>query len=63
MNEAGPSTDLAACENAIRTAVQKGSFSQKIQKFIDFYLADRERGPTETRNRSTISGKLRMKVA
>ena len=35
MNEAGPIMDLlAVCEDAIRTAVQKHSFSQKIQKFI-----------------------------
>ena len=44
MNEAGPITDLAAYEDAIRTAVQKRSFSQRIQKFVDFYLADGERG-------------------
>ena len=52
MNEAGPITDLAACKDAIRTAVtvQKHSFSQKIQKFVDFYLADGERGPTGTHN-------------
>lgn len=51
MNEAGPIMDLAACEDAIRTAVQRCSFSQRIQKF-DFYLADRERGPTGTCNLS-----------
>ena len=49
--------------DAIRTAVQKRSFSQRIQKFVDFYLADGERGPTGTRNWSAISGKLRTKVA
>lgn len=49
MNEAGPIMDLATCEDAIRTAAQKRSFSQRIQKF-DFYLADRERGPTGIRN-------------
>ena len=43
MNEAGPITDLAACEDAIRTAVQKRSFSQRIRKFVDLYLADGER--------------------
>ena len=62
MNEAGPITDLAACEGAIQTAVQKHSFSQRIQKF-DFHLAGRDRGTTGTRNWSTISCKLRMKVA
>ena len=50
MNEVGPITDLAACKDDIRTAVQIGSFSQRIQMFVDFYLADRERGPTETCN-------------
>ena len=50
MNEEGPITDLAACKDAICTAVQKRSFSQRIQKFVDFYLADGERGPTATRN-------------
>ena len=49
-NEAGPITDLATCEDAIRTAVQKHSFSQTIQKFVDLYMADRERGLTETCN-------------
>ena len=62
MNEAGPITDLAACEDAIRTAVQKCSFSQRIQKFVDFYLADGERGPTGTRNCSIslFSNTVRM---
>ena len=50
MNEAGPITDLATCEDAIRTAVQKRSLFQRIQKFTDFYLVDGERGPTGTRN-------------
>ena len=63
MNKAGPITDLAACEDAIRTAVQKRLFSQRIQKLVDFNLADGERGPTGTHSRSTISGELRTKVA
>ena len=50
MNEAGPITDLAACEDDIQTAVQKRSFSQRIQNFIDIYLADGEMGPTGTHN-------------
>ena len=50
MNEVGPIKDLAMCEDTIQTAVQKRSFSQRIQKFVDFYLADRERGPTGSRN-------------
>ena len=50
MNEAGPITDLAVCDDAIRTAVQKRSFSQRVQTFVDFYLADGERGPTGTCN-------------
>ena len=33
INEAGPIMDLAACENAIRTAVQKRSFSHVAQKW------------------------------
>ena len=47
MNEVGPITDLAMCEDAIQTAVQKCSFSQRIQKFLDLYLADRgdQQGP------------------
>ena len=50
MNEAGPITDLAACEDTIQTAAQKRSFFQRIQKSVDFYLADGERGPTGTCN-------------
>ena len=50
MNEAGPITDLAACEGAIQTAVQKHSFSERIQKFVDFHLAGGDRGTTGTRN-------------
>ena len=50
MNEAGPIMDLAMCEDAIQTAVQKCSFSQRIRKFVDLYLADGERGPTGTCN-------------
>ena len=42
--------DLDACEVTTQTAVQKRSLSQRIQKSADFYLADRERGPTGTRN-------------
>ena len=38
MNEAGPVTDLAACEDAIRTVVQKRSFSQRMPKFVDIYF-------------------------
>ena len=62
MNEAGPIMDLAMCEDAIRTAVQKCSFSQRIRMFLDSYLADGERGPRGTCNWSAISGKLRAKV-
>ena len=50
MNEAGPIKDLAMCEDAIQTAVQKCSFSQRIQMFVDIYSADGKRGPTETCN-------------
>ena len=46
MNEAGPITDLASCEEAIQTAVQKQSFSQRIQKFVDFHLAGGDRRTT-----------------
>ena len=51
MNEAGPITDIAACEDAIQTAAQyKSAHSLKGYKSSLIFTWLMERGPTGTRN-------------
>ena len=61
MNEAGPITDLATCKEAIRTAVQKRSFSQRSSLIFTWLTerGDQQRLVTE----ALFQVKLRMKVA